>query len=29
MYYSKAKWGRTLDDRRCERIAELNRTAFI
>jgi hypothetical protein len=28
VYYSNAKWGRTLDDRRRERIAELNRTAF-
>ncbi|WP_223778811.1 hypothetical protein [Streptomyces sp. 135] len=28
VYYSNAKWGRTLDDRRRERIAELNREAF-
>jgi hypothetical protein len=28
VYYSNAKWGRTLDDDRCERIAEMNRAAF-
>ncbi|WP_369181018.1 hypothetical protein [Streptomyces mutabilis] len=28
VYYSNTKWGRTLDDQRRERIADLNREAF-
>uniref|UniRef100_UPI002F90D842 hypothetical protein n=1 Tax=Streptomyces sp. NBC_01592 TaxID=2975889 RepID=UPI002F90D842 len=28
VYYSNTKWGRTLDDRRREAIAEMNRAAF-
>ncbi|MFF8994061.1 hypothetical protein ACF09H_29870 [Streptomyces sp. NPDC014983] len=28
VYYSNAKWGRTLDDRRREKIAEMNREVF-